>query len=165
MGDSAYMYLANNLLGKPPADRFYPKTDKSQGLLPGNYLLFAIACRWIDRLVYVYHPRGGRDVPEHIMRNHDPSSGHIQLKYYGEAATCHKVISRNSSPIQVEPEVEFVAVPGDVFEAERPFDMVYLAQSPKYSPRPSDALLEVIGKYINTRSDCVHSIAEKTGSA
>jgi hypothetical protein len=164
MGDSAYMYLANNLLGKPPADRFYPKTDKSQGLLPSNYLLFAIACRWIDRLVYVYHHRGGRDVPEHIMRNHDSSSGHIQLKYYGQAATCHKVLSRNSSPIQVEPEVEFVAVHGDVFEAERPFDMVYLAQSPKYSPRTSDALLEVIGKYINTRSDCVHSIGEKTGS-
>jgi hypothetical protein len=75
------------------------------------------------------------------MRNHDPSSGHIQLKYYGEAAICDKVLSPNSSPIQIEPEVEFMMISGEVFEAERPFDMVYLAQSPKYSPRPSDALL------------------------
>lgn len=83
MGDSAYLYLAKNLLGKPPSDRLHPKADKWQGLLPSNYLLFAIACRWIDRLVYVHHPLGGRDVPEHIMKSHYPSSGHIQLKYYG----------------------------------------------------------------------------------
>ena len=163
MGDSAYMYLAKNLLGKPPADRFYPKIDKREGLLPGNYLLFAIACRWINHLVYVYHPRGGRDVPGHIMRNHDPSSGHIQLKYHGDAATCDKILSPNSSPIEVEPEVDFMMISGEVFEAERPFDIVYLAQSPKYSPRPSDALLAVIEEYINTKSpnDCVHTIAEK----
>jgi len=165
MGDSAYLYLAKNLLGKPPSDRLYPKADKWQGLLPINYLLFAIACRWIDRLVYVHHPRGSRDVPEHIMRNHYPSSGYIQLKYHGEAATYHEVLSPNSTPKQVEPDVEFLMVSGDVFEAEQPFDFVYFAQSPKYSPRSSDALLEVIGEYINTKShnDCVHTI-EKVSS-
>jgi len=152
MGDSAYMYLATDLLGRSPAERLYPKTDRLQGLLPGNYLLFAIACHWIDRLVYVYHPRGGRDVPEHIMRNHDLSSGHIQLKYYGQGAHCEKVLSPRSSPIHTEPEVEFTMVQGEEFEAKQPFDLAYLSQSPRYCPRPSDALMAIIGEYIDTRS-------------
>jgi hypothetical protein len=148
MGDAAYMYLATDLLGKPVADRLYPKQDKWQGLCSGNYLLFAIACRWVNHLAYIHHPKGGKDIPEHIMRNHDISSGIIQMKYYGNAST-YTVLSRTSSPIQLEPEVIFDRISGDVFQAQRPFDMVYLAQSPKYSPRSSDALMDVIREYIN----------------
>lgn len=151
MGDSAYMYLATDLIGKPVEDRLYPKKDKWQGLLSGNYLLFAIACRWLNHLAYIHHPRGGNDVPGHIMKDHSLSSGRIQLKYYGKA-TLDTIISPTSVPILLEPEVGFEKISGDDFQAQQPFDMVYLAQSPQNSPHSSDALMDVIREYMDTRS-------------
>jgi hypothetical protein len=149
MGDGAYMYIANDLLGRPIDQRPYPKANGLQKLCSGNYLLYAIACRWIDRLTYVYHPKTLDDIPWHIMKQHDISSGAIQLKYYGAEASLDTVLSRSSLPLQVEQEVAFEKVSGQAFQAKDPFDMVYLAQSPKYCPRSSDKLIRAIREYID----------------
>ncbi len=52
LGDSGYMYLMTELLFLRPEERQFPMTGPG-GLDDGNWLAFAIACRWVGDLVYV----------------------------------------------------------------------------------------------------------------
>jgi hypothetical protein len=46
LGDAGWVYLMGELLHKKLNERIYPK-EGSKGLNAGNYLAFAIACRWV----------------------------------------------------------------------------------------------------------------------
>jgi hypothetical protein len=54
LGDSGYLYLLTELLFEPLAERMRPRTGVG-GLADGNWLAFAVACRWISDLTYVYN--------------------------------------------------------------------------------------------------------------
>jgi hypothetical protein len=84
--DFSWKYIMTDLLGKSLSERKYPKQTGRCGLNCGNYLAFAIACRWIGKLVYVHHPHTeGNDFMLLHMKNFDPNSGYIQMKYYGKS--------------------------------------------------------------------------------
>ena len=53
MGDAGWHYLLTELLALPVDERSSPKTGNA-GLTAGNYLMFAIANRWLHSLTYVY---------------------------------------------------------------------------------------------------------------
>ena len=56
-GDASYVCLMTELLHMPAEDRSDPRR-----LEESNYLAFAIACRWIHDLDYVFCDGGGGDV-------------------------------------------------------------------------------------------------------
>lgn len=81
MGDSGYMYLLSEVLRLPVHARQEPRTDDG-GLGDGNYLAFAIACRWLCALTYVYNSEGpGRptDILRPLMKDFDFDASSIQL--------------------------------------------------------------------------------------
>jgi hypothetical protein len=147
MGDASYFYLMTEHLGKPVSERSYPPIGDWSGIGEGNYLAFAIACRWISKLTYVHHPKSCDDLMPHYMKDNDENSGFIQLKYYGQVDV--DTLQRGSqSPLSLEPEVPFELVPGQLFQNEQPFDRIYLARSPSYTPEAADRLIPIIKKYI-----------------
>ncbi len=143
MGDGGYQYLMTELLGKPASMRSYPRSDEGSGIGEGNYLAFAIACRWISKLTYVHHPECGDDLLTCHMKNYDDNSGFVQLKYYGDTP-----ISEDRSPLALEPEVPFEKISCELFQNSGPSDWVYLAQSPSYTPESADTLIPVIREYM-----------------
>ncbi len=147
LGDCAYMYIATELLALPLDQRMYPKSDKWYGLLSSNYLLFALACRWIDKLTYVRNPNSRPDIPEHIMQGHDLASPFIQLKYYGKSVGADLITSRKTQPLSLEPKVRFDIIDGDIFQSDIHFDIMYLTKSPKYTPKMADKLIPIISEY------------------
>ena len=66
-GDAGYVYLLSSLLFAPPEDLVSDPPPGSTGLTEGNLLLFAIACRWINGLEYVYGKGGGGDELHCVM--------------------------------------------------------------------------------------------------
>ncbi|MCH8969319.1 MAG: UPF0489 family protein, partial [Planctomycetes bacterium] len=66
-------YVMTDLLHRPVKQRAYPKIGGPDGLTPGSWLLFAVACRWIGSLVYVHHPTlhlpDLLDIPSEVMKN------------------------------------------------------------------------------------------------
>ncbi len=79
LGDSGYVYLMTSLLFEEPKNRRYPKVG--QGALgDGNYLASAIACRWLNDLVYVFNDGGGgKDALLYVMEGFNPQAQNIQL--------------------------------------------------------------------------------------
>ncbi len=104
-----------------------------------NYLLFAIAFRWISSLDNVRNPMSRADIPREIlMPGRDDM---IQLTSFAA-----RLSEGANGP---EPVIPFNVYHdyGD-FKAEGPYDFVTLAISPRYAPEKADELLSVIGRYI-----------------
>lgn len=101
-----------------------------------NYLLFALAFRWVSRLTYVRNPRSRQDVPACLLSG----SGHIRLR--SDIAALMEGINGQ------EPEIPFEAVNDYRAFSQTGFDFVTLAQSPRYAPRRADRIMELVRPYI-----------------
>ena len=165
LGDAGWMYLMTELLSLPVEQRSTPAHGKSSSMNEGNYLVFAVANRWISSVLYVYPDTttlidGGSDrytattdslIPGDLLtyhfQNFDPLSRKLELKRYSKKGAEKLMLSsRNPSPIATEPTIPFDWAPANGFEFEG-FTHVLVAQSPRYTPTSADHLLPIIGEY------------------
>jgi UPF0489 domain len=168
MGDSGYMYLLSELLALPPDKRDEPRRG-FDAMNAGNYLMFAVANRWINGLTYVFPWRrpwscnwksgysetveqyGGDGAPGDLMvmhfRNGNWKTKLIELKHCTREALSASLGRRNLQPvIMTEPPVPFDFMPVREFKSTNITHLV-VAQSPKYAPPAADALLSLIRNY------------------
>lgn len=144
LGDAGYQYLLTELLHEPPEDRQYPSAGPS-GLNDGNHLAFAIACRWIADLVYVYGEGGGGDELTLVMEGFDHAASHVQLATLTRQQI-DSYLHRQGKPIpeHIEPAVPYRSTRWEKFLAEGAFDFVCLTRSPPYTPVTADPLFDRI---------------------
>ncbi|MGU3587370.1 hypothetical protein ACLBYD_30025 [Rhodococcus sp. C26F] len=147
LGDSGYKYLMTSLLSEPPEDRQQPRVGAT-GLNDGNFLLFAIACRWIHDLTYVYGEGGGSDELFLAMKGFKRPYDYIQLAAMDNQDLQRLISAPTGGYIPVvshlEPEVPYQASHWDEFQAEVPFDFICLTRSPVYTPSTADLLYDAI---------------------
>ncbi len=149
MGEATPGYVLTTLLGAPLEQRSAIHAEPAQRLTPGNFLLFALACRWIDQLTYVYNPgRRDIDVPAYCMQRHDFASGYLQLPHYPPHTPLADIVGLSATPIAWEPAVAFELVSGADLLVTQPFTLLYLTQSPDYTPPEADRLIAVIQEYM-----------------
>lgn len=130
-------YVMNVVLSRPPSQRIGLSPYRAAVKLDeANYLLFALAFRWIDRLSYVRNPRSYQDVPRQLLNE----AGQIHLRSFVSA-----MMEGKNGP---EPVVPF-----DVYDDYRQFrrhgyDFVTMAQSPRYAPRAADRIMALLRPYL-----------------
>lgn len=154
MGDSGHVHLME-LLRLPPDRRTRPRVAAEGDwgdMQEGNFLLFAIACRWLSSLEYV-HPHGrtkdvGRlgDLHYWYMANFDETASDIALPHISveQIRDMDRWRDRRFDVAEWEPPVPFAAVHRDEFRAAEPYDAVCLTRSPEYSPPEADELFDMI---------------------
>lgn len=103
-----------------------------------NYLLFALAFRWISSLKLVRNPHSHKDVSALLLDD----QGNIHLSSDVAAIMQFK----NGS----EPTVPFTIYDDYALYKENDFDYVSLAHSPRYAPEDADELIPVIMRYIQS---------------
>jgi hypothetical protein len=156
LGDASCGYIMCDLIHGSFADRKKFRRSGSDGLLEGNYLSFALACRWIKHIKYVQHPEtrnhndgGLPDIADAMFKNSDPNCGIIQLRAFPRGSD--NGIDRYweiHDPISFEPEVPIEFHDRDTFQNEDSFSFLFAAQSPNYTPKSADMLLSVIEKFM-----------------
>ncbi len=155
IGYPSTQFVLHEHLHLPPDKRTNPPIG-DRHLNEGSFLLFAIACRWITSLTYVYHPdcwnAGMHDVPFGIMKDDDDESGFIQLRCFPGDRSSRALGFRYCEPLAFEPTVRFERVPGEKLLESAPFDFVFLTQSPKYTPPTADAMIPILREYIDETS-------------
>lgn len=108
---------------------------EAQKLDEANYLLFALAFRWISSLDNVRNPNSRPDMPAFCQE------GYIRL----ESSVGRLIPALDHH----EPRVPFRVYPDwREFHADAPYDLATLAISPRYAPKEADALVEVFREYI-----------------
>lgn len=172
--ESAYLYLMTEFLDLPVGQRREPRRGPG-ALTAGSYLPFAIACRWLAKLVYVY-PEDKRppsvmarfptlsgtagnfessvkrapDLMPLLFKNCDTTTSTIQLRHYSDRSAMDGEPDEWALPLSYEPEVPFAAIPECEFRSDG-FTHITLARSPDYTPRSADGLIPTIGRYIEPR--------------
>lgn len=167
LGYSSWCYILNTLLTYPvdkrPLHNTYIdcyKKESKEGI--GDYLLFAIAYRWISKLVYCANPNGDKnDYILQTLKNfhekyvwEEPVENIIQLvcnpimdfpDNYASAKEVKQYLDRGTK----EPEVPFTIIPNikDV-QYKGDFDFVVMAQSPNYTPQSADFIMRIFREYI-----------------
>jgi hypothetical protein len=148
LGDAGYVYLMSSLLLRKPEDRTYPTPPpNTTGLTEGNFLLYAIACRWINDLIYVFGEGGGSDELSYVMKGFDVHSDHIQLASMTESEINRLNMRLDGSEgriLDLEPKVPYRACRWQDFRANEPYDFVCLTRSPRYAPASADPLYNAI---------------------
>jgi len=131
-------YVMNVVLSRREAQRAAVDAYREiKELDEANYLLFALAFRWISRLTYVRNPKSHQDIPKQLL----DSDGNIFLRSYVSAL----MEGMNGK----EPVIPF-----EVYDDYRTFhqegyDFVTMAQSPRYAPASSDRIMNILREYIS----------------
>lgn len=131
-------FVLHNVLARPPEKRPFPAEYRdARKLDEANYLLFALAFRWIRSLDNVRNPRSRPDLP--------PALSEAPGILRASSLTSRIFESRNGK----EPAVPYrvFSDPGE-FHAEEPYDLASLALSPRYAPREADRLSDIFRRYI-----------------
>jgi hypothetical protein len=148
LGDAGYVHLMSELLFRKAEDRGDPGED----LADGNYLLFAIGCRWLSGLDYVYNRdalpgEGPGDLMPYAMEGRRADAEHIQLPAFTRRQIDDLLFGGHPQPVRLEPRVPFRALPCQQYRASAPFDLVCLARSPEYTPVTCDPLFDAIREH------------------
>jgi hypothetical protein len=154
--DLSFRYIFSEILHRQVSQRCKPRRGDKDGLKEGNFLSFALACRWISKLTFVPNPKSHDDLPRYMFKDFDTNSGFLQLKKYHKAQIDNSLILDNVVPIEVEPTVPFERIAISDFLAESQFDFVFLTQSPTYTLPTTDRLIPIINEYTNLL-DYVHA--------
>jgi hypothetical protein len=133
---------------RPTGKRLVPDTaDRNDRTDRGKFLLFAIACRWINDLEYVYGEGGGEDELPYAMQGFDRSADHVQLAAMTESAFRNwnfGLSGRQPSVSHLEPSVGYRSGRWEQLRSEQPYDLVCLTRSPLYTPAAADPLYAAI---------------------
>lgn len=138
IGDRGHSFVRNSVLCRPVASRVDPEGYRAAGQLnEANYLVFALAFRWLSGLENVRIPTSLPDFPSDLLAE----EGHaLQLKSSFPALF--------EARYGKEPVVPFSETTiGFDYVAPAPFDLLSLAISPRYAPASADALAPVILSY------------------
>lgn len=170
LGYSSWTHILNYLLSYPVEERpMHNKYVDCFGNLReesiGDYLLFAVAYRWISKIIYCANPNGEKnDYLLDTLKNFeekyiwgDPVENTIQLLYnpdmdfpqYDDYTHVKKEYIAKS---KAEPEVPLIIIPTiEAVKYDGNFDYVVMAQSPNYTPASADFIIDILREYIEER--------------
>ena len=135
--DGSWKYISDKYLNKPYIEKIYPENLSDFGKYAkfdcGNYLLYALACGWINEMDYVFHPELDElDFPHFLAEKvEDRIVFSIGNKEY-----------ENSYQLYINP------VKKNNLILNEKIDFITVAKSPQFTPIESDKLLELLKEYL-----------------
>ncbi|MMZ57609.1 hypothetical protein D1872_195480 [compost metagenome] len=148
LGGRHFQYICDELLSQDVDERIH--IDR-QYITSSNYLIPAIACRWISKLTWVCHPKAEIDTARIYLKDYRDESNAVQLKRFAKNIVkkpWSDIVEGGYKPISIEPEIPFNTIVCDDFYENQPFSYIVLAQSPHFTPPKADNLIDVIRQYI-----------------
>ena len=142
IGNPGPRFILENVLSRHPSkradiDAYYRAVQLDEA----NYLLFALAFRWIDRLENVRNPKSRPDIPEQIVIR-DEKGEYCGIQLISQVSALMEKFNGK------EPVIPFTVYHDyQRFHAAHTYDFVSLAQSPRYAPKEADKLIKIIAEY------------------
>lgn len=118
-------------------ERYYRMRELDEA----NYLLFALAFRWVNNLINVRNPRSRPDIPNFAEKDEAGEYKSIRLTSFAS-----KLLEQKNG---AEPLIPFT-----VYNAPRAyraccgFDFISVARSPRYLPKEADKLMDIAAEYV-----------------
>lgn len=108
---------------------------------PGNYLLSAVAMRWVQSVTYVYHPSlSAWDIPYGVTVDDEPQGASLPRPMDPYDFTLQLEASEPRVPLRYRCAADY--------KDAGPWDLAYVTQSPNYLAAGTENLLAVIREYL-----------------
>lgn len=157
LGYPSWEFIMDSLLTLPVEERVkienYSKVFgeyREPGI--GDYLLFALAFRWISKLTYVCNPENiGDDYVWMILKDGIEPNDKIQLVHNEnmKAMSIPRNLKKYYETAVREPEVDFTIINSiEDVNYDGKFDYVTFSISPNYTPASADFIIDIIKEYI-----------------
>ena len=137
------LVMNNALCRKPDARVNLEDYYRLKQLDEANYLLFALAFRWVSLLENVRNPNSKPDMPREIVHERDERSVPTALRLAPPLPSLFEAMNGKEPVVKYR---EFAS--GDDYVSTSGFDFISLAMSPRYAPREADCIADVIAEYI-----------------
>lgn len=157
-GDGSFDYLTTEYMYLDYESKIYPerlvcKKYGKQQFSFSNYLIFAVACGWINSIDYILHYKNykGIDLPRGHFKNYDIDTDLLQLKRYKQFEELGIGYYRKLEDIEIidiGKEIEFKCYKDNKGYYDKNFDFISLSISPGYTVQEADELIEVLKDYI-----------------
>lgn len=156
LGTFGFSYVLNTLLPYDVSQR--PKYGKGhEGI--GDYLLFAIAYQWISKLTYCANPKlTDNDYPPSILKNFYENESNNQTIQLADITYSLRVRSQGMKKesrekcfknAEKDPEVPMLIIKTiKEVKFDGNFDFAVMAQSPNYTPKNADYIMDIFKEYI-----------------
>ena len=150
LGNNSCLYIAEELLAQPPPKRRVPTGRESWQLGDCNFIAYALATQWIGKLTYVTHPKWRDDIQWLHMKDFDTQSGFVQMKKFEPGFTDQLTdfMDVKNLPFEADPDIPMDVVPRAEFQLESPPDLVFISQSPNYTPATADKLFAAMKQFV-----------------
>lgn len=147
--DNSWTYITTDYLDLDSAARQYPKRG-SQGLNPGNFLIFTAACGWLERLTLVLHPEWENDLRGFYMKGFGIDGDLLELKQFDKRILkSHTSLDPKEIPYRTDCQVPLSKVQMSDYRAMSDLDLLCNTHSPSYTPESADEIFELIKSYID----------------
>ncbi|MFD2114813.1 UPF0489 family protein [Paenibacillus yanchengensis] len=150
LGDSGYTYIMGQL-NNHPIDNRRSNLDTKKVYM-GNYLSYALACGWINDIDFVLHESWDNDIIRAHLKNFSDKEKMFQFKAYPQDIKMgmyyDRIIDGTILPTKLDKEIPYKLTPWKDFQAKEKFDYIVFCQSPGYTPKSADFMLDVIRDYI-----------------
>lgn len=144
-GNLSLKNIQSELLCLPVNDRILYDRD----INCGNFLVYAIANRWISEFKYIIHPKwGGNDLMDMYFKDFNSNTRMIQLKQFSKKDVDDFTTLNKYKVISYEPEVPFNVMYKEDYQENEEFDFISLSRSKYYTPETADKLIDVFKQYI-----------------
>lgn len=135
-------YVLETVLALPPQARFdLSRYVREEKLDEANYLLFALALRYISSLENVRNPHSRADFPARLSSDGNQPPTAIRL-----TSTLSRLLPQYDFAEPVIPYKSYDDFRS--FRAAAPYDLASLAISPRYAPKEADFIADVFREYI-----------------
>lgn len=127
----------------------YEMDGKFYNIDIGDYLLFGLAFRWFDEIIYCANPNCDcGTIPEGILTKYIPEHLSKPTKYQIQLQECKA--GGNEDTLSKEPVVPLLIIPTtESVQFDGNFDFISIAQSPNYTPKNADYILDIVKEYID----------------
>lgn len=135
-------YVLETVLALPLEKRFdLARYRREEKLDEANYLLFALALRYVSSLENVRNPHSRADFPARLSSDGNQPPTAIRL-----TSTLARLLPQYDF---AEPAIPYTAYDDfHSFHAAAPCDLASLAISPRYAPKEADFIADVFREYI-----------------
>ncbi|WP_269144268.1 peptide arginase family protein [Cerasibacillus terrae] len=149
LGDSAWHYILTQLLSYPIEQRI-KILDRSKVNL-ANYLTFTMSMGWINKLNFVFHEYWNfNDFFSIYLKDFDDYSGFFEFRSYDSQYSASYLTEniRNINPLKKDSLIPYKIYKPNNFKLVEEYDYLVFCQSPQYTPKTADYMLDIIREYI-----------------
>lgn len=143
--------LQTVIMHYPPEIRYHLANEMNL-INSANYLSFALANQWISSFIFVLHPRYTmkyNDLPKSLFMENTWNSKQIEMKSYQYDQNMTLGNIHNRKPLSKDPLIPFHWITQDEYNMLETFDYAFLSQSPGFTTKSADDLMEIFQEYIS----------------